>query len=429
MEMISVHRDASPRRIWRILKWTVVALVVSIIALLVASAAIAVRHERSAFEKLSPRERHLAIYDAFCTQIKKHYFDPSFSSVDWKQIDQKWRERAAAATSDADLYTNVLGNIGLQFPASHVGATQASPMDQTPTTGVLLNVPGFYIAWPRRGTRAVPVVDDVLPGWGADRAGVEPGWLVKNLQVTGLHVAAEFWRLTPQEELRNEQSLQADDAAATIIKLEYDFDPRPLPAALETRRLPGGGLYIRFDTFRDSKLMEQVLTTLDQADSAGVVIDLRRNAGGFEPELRLLLDRLLQNRSHIGSERSAAGVTEWRTADHARTYSGPLAVLIGPMTASAAETFAAAIQDNARGRLLGRMTQGSVLVSQFFPLPDGGFVNVPVSDFVRSGGKRIEGVGVEPDIRVMPSLEEIRAGRDPVVERAVLELREGMNSQ
>ena len=47
---------------------------------------------------------------------------------------------------------------------------------------------------------------------------------------------------------------------------------------------------------------------------------------------------------------------------------------------------------------------------------------IPVSDFVRSNGKRIEGAGVEPDIWVLPTLEEIRAGRDPVLERAVQEL-------
>jgi RES domain-containing protein len=86
-------------------------------------------------------------------------------------------------------------------------------------------------------------------------------------------------------------------------------------------------------------------------------------------------------------------------------------------------TFDAAVKDNARGPLLGRMSNGAVLKGHLFPLPDGGQVQVPVSDFVRAGDRRIEGVGVEPDIRVIPSLAEIHAGRDPVVERAVLELR------
>ena len=190
-----------------------------------------------------------------------------------------------------------------------------------------------------------------------------------------------------------------------------------------------GHITIGGDTFSDGKVIDQALAALDWAGPEGVIIDLRRNRGGSQPELRRSLDRVLRNDSYIGMERSASGVTDWRASHNARAYSGPLAVLIGPMSASAAEIFAAAIQDNLRGRLLGRMTNGSVLKARRFPLPDGGVVEVPVSDFVRAIGTRIEGAGVEPDIRIVPSLAEIRAGHDPVIKRALLELRNGMNSQ
>ena len=68
------------------------------------------------------------------------------------------------------------------------------------------------------------------------------------------------------------------------------------------------------------------------------------------------------------------------------------------------------------------MSNGSTLTSQEFPLPDGGIVQVPVMDFVRGGGRRIEGAGVEPDIWILPTLEDVRAGRDPVLERALEEI-------
>jgi carboxyl-terminal processing protease len=97
-------------------------------------------------------------------------------------------------------------------------------------------------------------------------------------------------------------------------------------------------------------------------------------------------------------------------------------VLIGPYTASAAEITAAAVQDHKRGKIIGRTTAGAVVPGQYFDLPDGGKMMIPVSDFVRSNGKRIESNGVEPDIWVLPSLEEVRAGRDPALERAVQEL-------
>jgi len=65
-----------------------------------------------------------------------------------------------------------------------------------------------------------------------------------------------------------------------------------------------------------------------------------------------------------------------RTSATPKHYDGPLIVLTGPVSASAAEVTAAALQDRHRATLIGRITNGSVLSSQSFSLPDGGSVNV-----------------------------------------------------
>jgi carboxyl-terminal processing protease len=443
MEVLPARAGIFGKRIVRILKWAVLS------AVAIFAAVLAITYDRIAFEKLPPRERHLFIYDAFCSQIRQHYFDPSFSGVDWIRIDQEWREKAAAASSDLDLYVNVLENIGRQFPASHIAVRTPSKSPAEPPiadvhtakvqglVGLFIGGPGFDNVMLRRGTRTGHIVGDIVPGSAAERAGIVPGWLVGdtalNMTSTTVHFVGEFLWMTPDQTYQYEREATYaeigtkqkfdDTVAANTIKLEYDLVPLPTRPVFETKRLLGGSSYIRFDTFLDSKVIDQALAALDQAGPQGVAIDLRRNTGGQERELKRLLDRVLKNDSYIGAERSGAGVVNWRTAKHGGTYLGPLVVLIGPITGSAAEIFAAAVKDNARGRLLGRMSNGSVLKGRPFPLPDGGQVQVPVSDFVRAGDRRIEGVGVEPDIRVIPSLAEIRAGRDSVVERAALELR------
>jgi C-terminal processing protease CtpA/Prc len=73
------------------------------------------------------------------------------------------------------------------------------------------------------------------------------------------------------------------------------------------------------------------------------------------------------------------------------------------------------------------MTNGSTLVSQSFLLPDGGVARIPITDFRTVKDRRIEGAGVTPDIRVMPTLDDVRAGRDPTVERAVALLSSGVS--
>ena len=449
MEVLPARAGNFGKRVVRILKWAVLSTVAIFAAVLAITT-----YNRVAFEKLPSRERHLFIYDVFWAQITKHYLDPQFSGVDVNRMRQKWREKAAAASSDLDLYVNVLDNIALGFPASHIVAQAPSklllptpPPNADPkqtaraqrVLGLMLAGPGFDNVSLRRGTGACNIVGDIVPGSAADRAGIEPGWMVLATTIgttqETVHFAGEFLRLTTEQKLQFEETgsvtfpetntQQQDDnfLAANKIKLAYDLVPLPTRPVFETKLLSGGSSYVRFDTFADSKLIDQVLAVLDQVGMEGIVIDVRRNIGGEERQLRRLLDRVLKNDSYIGTERSRGSLHNWRTSKLVRTYSGPFVVLIGPITASAAEIFAAAVKDNVRGPLLGRMSNGAVLKGHLFPLPDGGQVQVPVSDFVRAGGRRIEGVGVEPDIRVIPSLAELRAGRDPVVERAVLELR------
>ena len=71
-----------------------------------------------------------------------------------------------------------------------------------------------------------------------------------------------------------------------------------------------------------------------------------------------------------------------------------------------------------RAIIVGRATNGSVLGSNFIPLPDGGQVQIPVEDVETLDGKHLENIGVTPDIEIYPRLAAIRAGRDLALEAA-----------
>src|SRR5262249_27830825 len=136
-------------------------------------------------------------------------------------------------------------------------------------------------------------------------------------------------------------------------------------------------------------------------------------------QLQKLAGSLLGEGAPLGMLVNSRGSEGMSATKPARQYRGPLVLLVGPASGSSSEILAAAIHDQGRGKLVGRMTNGSTLVSQSFPLPDGGFARVPITDFRTAKDWRIEGAGVTPDIRVMPTLEDVRAGRDPTLERAL----------
>jgi carboxyl-terminal processing protease len=104
-------------------------------------------------------------------------------------------------------------------------------------------------------------------------------------------------------------------------------------------------------------------------------------------------------------------------------YRGKVVVLIDGATGSAAEIFAAVLQDHGRATLVGRRTAGAVLASWFYGLPDGGELQLSREDYMAPKGRRIEGKGIEPDVAVPRTLEDVRTGRDRDLEAALAVLK------
>lgn len=407
-----------------------------------------------AFAKLKGAARRLAIYDAFVAQIDRNYYDQTFSGFDWPKMKRDWRPRAAAAKDDSSLYSDVLSQMTQRFPSSHVsvrppapaatqtanptGAPKTSPQ-ATKSTGPRFGGDrdiGFQVVAVRRTGGTLGIVGEVWPRSCAARAGITPGWLVNRLTwhtvgtpADHVHVTGTFTRLSPTQVhtlvTTGTVQLIAPDPALSKkaqqakmkelqVSIEYDASIHgPEPSFLNTR-LPDGILYIRFDQF-DSPDLQKVAAALRTAASEGVILDLRFNNGGY---VMPLLNALLPGNTPVFEARIAKGQQTVRTAFRTHPYSGPLAVLIGPASASAAELTAWVLKSRHRAILVGRATNGSVLGGKFFPLPDGGRVQVAVEDIETLDGKRLEGVGVTPDIEIYPTLDEIRAGRDMALEAA-----------
>lgn len=402
------------------------------------------------FAELPADQQNLEVFDAACDLLEQHYYDSAFFTTGkWRNLKSDWRARAQDVESSS-LYEKVLDGFARQFPDSHVWFDVPPPLrdSQSPIeTDANLEImrerarsgPGFGAPEIRRGSGRPQVVADVESGSPGERAGVTPGWvLVKHdVEVTaeGAHFFGEFLVLDAESSREVERTglvpyqsaiaQEQPEAAVGGHTLKLDFELESLPAVpeFETRRLPGDVTYVRFDNFDSLDLVEQALEAIDSASAGGLVVDLRRNPGGRLMHLQRLAGALLGDDTVLGTQRVAKSnstLYTWRSGGH---YPGPLALLIGPSTASAAEITAAAVQDHKRGILIGRTSNGAVVPGEVFNLPDGGLMMVPVSDFVRGDGRRIEGAGVKPDIWVLPSLEDVRAGRDPVLERALRELK------
>jgi C-terminal processing protease CtpA/Prc len=392
-----------------------------------------------------PREHNLAVFDAATELLRTHYYDPRFfETSEWRRLESRWREKAGSV-EPRSLYVDVLVKLAREFPESHVaflfppGMVEDAyrrKLESMPPEGParalerLRYGPGYEAVNIRRGREQPHVVDDVVRGSPAERAGIAPGWIVLNDSTDAIDARfkGEFLALDPDASREMERTGQLAESvrlAAQTVMVEFEFEEFPTTEGLRTQVLSNEITYLRFDVFETMNVVEKTLGAIDDAGPAGIVVDLRHNPGGSLLHLQRVAGALLGDDVLLGTRRAANQAEPMKSWRFTKPYRGPVVVLIGPSTGSGAEILAAAVQDQRRGKLIGRPTNGSVIPAELFDLPDGGKMMIPVSDFVRSDERRIEGIGVLPDIWVLPTLEDVRAGRDVALERALRELSSG----
>ena len=144
------------------------------------------------------------------------------------------------------------------------------------------------------------------------------------------------------------------------------------------------------------------------------MIDLRRNPGGGTISLGITIgeffDRSVDCGTFVTRGGHRGGKSSWQIGS--ARYGGRVVVLVDGATGSAAEIFAAVLQEHGRAPIVGRKTAGAVLASWYHSLPDGGELQLSREDYVTPKGRRLENDGVEPEVKVARTVADVRAGRD-----------------
>ena len=103
-----------------------------------------------------------------------------------------------------------------------------------------------------------------------------------------------------------------------------------------------------------------------------------------------------------------------------KTWKLPLVVLVDDHSASASEIFAAAVQENGRGVLVGTRSYGKGTVQTHFPLNTvSGELKLTTAKFYSPQGREMAGEGVTPDVVVSETAETDDLASDPVVRAAL----------
>jgi carboxyl-terminal processing protease len=198
--------------------------------------------------------------------------------------------------------------------------------------------------------------------------------------------------------------------------------------------------YIRIPSFSKPHYAEEAISYVRQfANAETIILDIRSNGGGSTPSslINALMDRPYRwwtetspnighlRKRHVGGRHftifpdgtGARWESDWIEPSGC-LFTGRVIALTGRYTGSAAEDFIMPFKDTGRGTLVGESTWGSTGQPMFFDYRD---VHVGIGS-VRAympDGTPFEGVGIAPDITVWRTRDDLYAGRDPVLEKAL----------
>ncbi|MFE4452312.1 S41 family peptidase [Streptomyces sp. NPDC056796] len=342
--------------------------------------------------------------DDTATEIETRAVSSTVGSVDREEIVDAAADAEADGKSGTDAAEEVVSRSGDRWGAVY-DEREYEEFEQAldgAYTGVGISA--------RRTAGGDVAVSAVQAGGPADRAGVREGDLLRAVdgRAVGRRPVADVVAL-----LRGDRTKAAEGTpvvlglsrgghpwATTLRRARLSTDP------VSVRRLgpgPSAAVLIRVAAFTKGA-GTAVRDAVDRAPGdAGILLDLRANAGGLVTEAvtasSAFLDGGLVATYDVHGEQRAL------YADPGGDTGRPVVVLVDGGTMSAAELLTGALQDRGRAVTVGSRTFGKGSVQMPSKLPGGSVAELTVGHYRTPAGRSVEGSGITPDVKAGPEAQ------------------------
>lgn len=394
------------------------------------------------------RRLNLESFDQVWTTVRETHWDASLGGIDWDAIRNELRPKVESADSIADARATMRemlarlnhSHFEIHAPDAYDDADPASEGGRDGTAGIHIRV-----------LEGRMIVVKVESDSAAEKLGIRRGWEVLSINSQPLapqieRISKDFASSTLREsklawiaasqlsgrvgqivsvQSVDEQDKQRDVQITLAQRSGRKFEFGGMPAryvVFESRQLSNRIGYISFNTWLDPV---NFVKSIDEAmrrfhDAPGIIIDLRGSRGGMG-HLPTYLAGWLIEEPHRDLGTMQLRNQKFRPAIVPQTgaFKGRVAILVDGLTRSAGEIFAAGLQDLGRARVFGSTTAGAVLPSKVTRLPNADSLQYAIANFVTPNGRVLEGTGVEPDVKIVPTRKELVSGKDPVLDAAI----------
>ena len=262
--------------------------------------------------------------------------------------------------------------------------------------------------WLRNNDIGQAQVVAIVPGSSAESAGVVIGDVITSVDgvvTKNMNLSEISALLTGEKNSSAELLVENQGEVRAVSVLRQDVSIKPVVIST----LEDGVTVIKISDFARGTARDVRSALASQiGERAGVVLDLRGNTGGLLTEAIEVAGTFLNGGAVVEFHRPNTAPQVLKASAQGDGVT-PLVILVDAATASAAEIVAAALQDRSRAVIVGENTFGKAAVQDSKTLSDGSLIEMTVGFYVTPNGKKIDGVGVAPDIFVSAKDETLSA--------------------
>jgi carboxyl-terminal processing protease len=408
---------------------------------------------RGTSHSLSATDR-VQIFERVWKDVDEHYYDPEFGGVKWQEVHLRYLPLVQAAKDDENFYS-IVDRMTAELHDAH---TRFSSPEQW---GNRKKHQGVSVGFRAGYVEDRVVVLDVFPESNAAGAGIQPGMIVTALdgQPISDRLAEATTKVLPSStervtklrilgdvfagSLETPFTASFERANGSSLDVKYARQTLTTELRVTSTKLSSGYGYIRFDEFHPSLVKDFKTAVENLRTTPGLILDLRRNRGGVGATLeamaalffdgKTLFERRMSRKQVTASERDGHRTEETQVfvgKKGEQIYSGPVVILVSEYSASAAEVFAAGMQDSGRAKLVGSPSCGCVLgITHDRVMKGGGVLEISEVLWFSPKDRKLEGEGVIPDVSAVPTIASLREKRDLVLEAGEKMLQEGVTSK
>lgn len=268
------------------------------------------------------------------------------------------------------------------------------------------------------------IVVSPLDGSPAKQAGVQPGDKILEIEgaaTLGLSLTEAVSKIRGDAGTVSTLKLQRDDKEPFLVRIQRGV----ITVASVTWQDKGDGtLYVRVSRFGGdtnsawSKAVSEANVKMAELDA--VIVDVRGNPGGYLQSAHFIADEFVKKGSILWQE-SADGKQIAYEAERTGALENIPAVfvLIDEGSASASEILAAALKEDVSAKLIGVKSFGKGTIQDAKDFDDGSGVHITIAKWLTPNKAWVHGKGLEPDINVPLTEEDIKNQKDLQLDKAI----------